>query len=456
MPKPERRSRRRALAIAGVIALIVFATAGVYAARVASILAAYKAKMLCSEVFVAGRDPQIVERELEVDDLTPLKYISTSVDRGARRVTSSVAGMVGQEAVYRESRGCAVRFAPDTQGTAARPAEGRAAPAGAASTNDTLRAVLDRAFAEPEPERPRRTRAVVIVRDGQVVAERYAEGFTADTPLLGWSMTKTVTNALVGILVKDGRLAVDRLVPIPEWQADERRQITLDHLLRMSSGLQFNESAANPLSDVTVMLLHRPDAGLYAADKRLASPPGTVWQYSSGTSNIVSRIIRQTLKDDAEYVAFPRRALFDRIGMTHAVLEADAGGTFVGSSFMYATARDWARLGQLYVQDGVWDGQRILPDGWVTYTRSPAPADATKQYGAHVWLKVADHYSGDAVLPADAFHAAGHAGQFVTMIPSAKLVIVRLGLTRYPDAWDHTAFVRDVLNAMEGTQRAAT
>ena len=444
------RLARRRIAL---IAVAVAVSAGiVYASRVAAILVAYKAKMLCSEVFVAGRDPQVVEKELEVDDLAPLKYVSASVDSDARRVTASVAGMIGQEALYRESRGCAVWFGPDTvQEIAAHVTASKAVDA-AVSTNDTLRAVLDRAFAEPDPERPRRTRAVVIVRDGHIVAERYAEGFTADTPLLGWSMAKTVTNALVGILVKEGRLSVDRPVPIPEWQADERRQITLDHLLRMSSGLQFDESAANPLSDVTVMLLHRPDAGLYAADKRLASPPGTVWHYSSGTSNIVSRIIRLTLKDDADYLAFPRRALFDRIGMTHAVLEADAGGTFVGSSFMYATARDWARLGQLYVQDGVWEGRRILPDGWVTYTRSPAPADPTKHYGAHVWLKVADHYSGDAVLPADAFHAAGHAGQFVTMIPSANLVVVRLGLTRYPDAWDQAAFVRDVLTAIEGAK----
>ena len=274
--------------------------------------------------------------------------------------------------------------------------------------------------------------------------------FTTDTPLLGWSMAKTVTNALVGILVKDGRLSLERPVAIPEWQTDgdPRRPITLDQLMHMSSGLRFNESAANPVSDVTVMLLHRPDAGRYAADQPLAAAPGTVWQYSSGTSNIVSRVIRTVFDDDRAYLAFPRRALFDRIGMRHAVLEADDGGTFVGSSFMYATARDWARLGQLFVQDGVWDGERILPEGWVSYTRTPAPADPAKHYGAHVWLRVADQYSGDAVLPADAFHAAGHAGQFVTMIPSARLVVVRLGLTRYPDAWDQTAFVRDVLKAI--------
>jgi CubicO group peptidase (beta-lactamase class C family) len=156
------------------------------------------------------------------------------------------------------------------------------------------------------------------------------------------------------------------------------------------------------------------------------------------------------INDDAMYAGFPHRALFDRIGMSSALIEADASGAFIGSSFGYATARDWARLGMLYVNDGMWNGHRILPEGWVAYTRSPAPADPLRRYGAHVWLKVADEYSGDAVLPADAFHAIGHAGQFVTMIPSANLVVVRLGLTRYPDAWDHTAFVRDVLMALDG------
>jgi CubicO group peptidase (beta-lactamase class C family) len=152
-------------------------------------------------------------------------------------------------------------------------------------------------------------------------------------------------------------------------------------------------------------------------------------QYSSGTTNIISRAIRAVINDDAAYADFPRRALFNRLQMSSAVIETDASGAFIGSSFGYATAREWARLGMIYINDGVWEEERILPEGWVTYTRSPAPADPLKRYGAHVWLKVADEYSGNAVLPVDAFHATGHAGQFVTMIPSARLVVVRLGLT---------------------------
>ena len=444
------QSRRRVRIVASVIVVIAVVAAGVYVARVAAILAAYKAKMLCSEVFLAHRDPSTVRAELEVDDLAPLRYIRDSIDDSAKTVTSSVAGVIREEAFYRGDRGCVLRVGSPSPEHRARIELRASAGPGGEVPSPRLEEVLDRAFAEPDPQRPRRTRAVVVVLDGRIVAERYAPGFTAATPLIGWSMTKTVINALVGVLVGEGRLAIDRPVPIPEWQAadDPRRQITLDHLLHMSSGLQFDESPWNPVSDVTVMLLGRPDAGLYAADKRLASAPGSTWQYSSGTTNIISRALRAVIRDEARYADFPRRALFDRLGMPSAVIEADASGSFIGSSFMYATARDWARLGMLYVGDGVWNGERILPEGWVAYTRSPAPADPLKRYGAHVWLKVAEEYSGDAVLPADAFHAIGHAGQFVTMIPSANLVVVRLGLTRYPDAWDHTAFIRDVITAI--------
>jgi CubicO group peptidase (beta-lactamase class C family) len=441
--------RRIAWLAAGALVL----AAGVYLVRVASILTAYKAKMLCSEVFLGRREANEVERELEVDDLQPLRVITDSVDRHARRVTSTFAGIIARDAAFHESRGCAVGASTDTsrniQMTWFPGADHEISP------DERLRPVIDRAFAEPDPERPRRTRAVVVMHDGRVVAERYANGFTNVTPILGWSMTKTMMNALVGILVKEGRLAVDRPLPIPEWQdpGDPRHSITLDHLLRMSSGLEFDESAWNPVSDVTVMLLGRPDAGLFAARKDLVAAPGTHWQYSSGTTNIISRAIRAVINDDAAYADFPRRALFDRLQMTSAVIETDPSGSFVGSSFGYATARGWARLGLLYVNDGVWEGERILPEGWVAYTRTPAPADPLKRYGAHVWLKVADNYSGDAVLPADAFHAAGHEGQFITMIPSAHLVVVRLGLTRYPNAWDQAGFVRDVLNALEAVPK---
>lgn len=258
-------------------------------------------------------------------------------------------------------------------------------------------------------------------------------------------------NALVGILVHQGRLSLDSPAPVREWTAagDVRGRITVDHLLRMTSGLRFDESMSSPLSDVTHMLLGVTDAAAYATNKRLEAPPGTLWHYSSGVSNILALIVRRVLNDDRAYHVFPRRALFDRIGMPTAVLEADASGTFVGSSYMYATARDWARFGSLYLRDGEWNGNRILPPGWVNYSRSPTSADPQRRYGAHFWLGVPEEYGASrGQLPADAFHAIGHEGQFITIVPSLDLVIVRLGRTRVAGAWDQSAFVRDVVAAL--------
>ena len=461
------KTRRLAIGVAGLVLIATIVAGMTHASRMASVGVAYKAKMLCSGVFVAGRDPREVLADLEVDDLAMLRYVTASIDPTAKSVTTTALGIVKRQAVYHEGLGCTLLFdawAPaglhsgheDGGARAGARSQGLGGPPDARATfengeRERLETVLDRAFAEPNPLHQRRTRAVVIVHKGRIVAERYATGIGPEMPLIGWSMTKSVMNALAGVLVKEGRLSLDEPVPIPEWQTpgDPRGHITLDQLLRMSSGLRFDEDMTNPLADVTHMLLDVADMATYATTKELETTPGTKWQYSSGTSNIIARIMRNVLKDDREYLTFPRRALFDRIGMTGAVLETDAAGTFVGSSFMYATARDWAHFGMLYLQDGVWDGQRILPEGWVAYTRSPAPADPRRRYGAHFWLDVPDEYRGtDRSLPNDAFHAAGHEAQFVTVVPSCETVIVRLGLTRYADAWDHAAFVREVLAAL--------
>jgi CubicO group peptidase (beta-lactamase class C family) len=183
--------------------------------------------------------------------------------------------------------------------------------------------------------------------------------------------------------------------------------------------------------------------------------PGTRWRYSSGTSNILTHVIRRVV-GEADYHAFPRRALFDRIGMSSAVMETDAVGTFVGSSFMYATGRDWARFGLLYLQDGVWSGTRILPEGWVEFSRTTAPRAPDGKFGAHFWPRIPDEFrcGDDLSVPADAFHAVGHEGQFVTVVPSRKLVLVRLGATRYPCGWNHQDFLARVLAAMSAEHRA--
>jgi hypothetical protein len=292
---------------------------------------------------------------------------------------------------------------------------------------------------------------VVVLWKGRIVSERYGQGITPDTPLAGWSLTKSVTNALVGILVGQGRLALHEPVRVPEWAGDGRGRITVDQLLRMTSGLAFDERSGPVLSDVNRMLLLAPDAASYAAGKPLKHAPGTVWAYASGTTNVLSRLVRGAVGGSLEdYWAFPRRELFDPMGMTSAVLEPDASGTFVGSSFAYATARDWGKVGLLYLRDGVWNGQRILPEGWVAYTVTPTPQAPEGRYGAHFWLyhrplSREDPRSG--ALPT-AFYASGYEGQYVVVVPSRDLVVVRLGNTPDEAAWDVEAFVREVVAAL--------
>ena len=458
-------SRGLVAVVSLVVSVLIFA-AGWRAAQVIEIGVAYKAKLVCSGIFVSKRDTHAVLADLEVDDLSSLKYIGVSTDTSTRMVTTSALGLLRRRAIYRDGVGCTLlldgltppasptpRSVVDARGTRTASLDVVTIPGTAARVaRGEVAAVIQRAFSEPDPRRPRRTQAVVVVHHGHIVGEQYAVGIAADTPLIGWSMTKSVLNALVGVLVRQNRLTLDAPVALAEWRepGDPRGSISLSDLLRMSSGLRFDENMENPRSDVMRMLLDVGDAAALATKQVLVAAPGTRWQYSSGTSNIIARVIRNTLRDDSEHLLFPRHALFDRVGMAGAVLETDAAGTFVGSSYMYATARDWARFGMLYLQDGVWGDERILPEGWVAYSRSPAPADPAKRFGAHFWLDVPSEYCGTAIpLPRDAFHAAGHEAQFVTIVPSRDAVIVRLGRTRYPDAWNHCAFVQDVLAALD-------
>jgi CubicO group peptidase (beta-lactamase class C family) len=427
-----------------------------------SIGSAYKAKMLCSEIFVAGRAVEDVMADLQIDDLRPLRFVRADVNLAERTTRTGVPGLVERRARFRGALGCTLDPRPTTaaEGAGDRlrwPGAEVASPTSntlAALPPDVRRAVdavLDEAFSEPDPSQPRRTRAVVVMQHGQVVAERYAAGLGSDTPLAGWSMTKSVLNALVGIAVREGRLELNGPARLQAWSTpgDPRSRISVSELLRMSSGLAFDEGQSAPSSDILRMLFDTADMAAFAASREPARDPGTSWQYSSGTSMILSRVLREALGDDA-YHEFPRRMLFEPLGMHRAVLEADASGTFVASSYMYATAREWARFGQLYLQDGVWMGQRMLPEGWVAFTRTAAPADPRAAYGAHFWLSTPVEYRGpDAVVPGDVFHAAGHEAQFVTIAPSHAVVIARLGRTRYPSAWAHDRFVAALLAALQ-------
>ena len=310
--------RRWTAVTASLVSAGLLAAALTFAIRLLAIGTAYKAKMMCSDVFVAGRQPDQAQADLELDDLKPLRIIDTTVNRSARTAkATSLFGAVAYHAQFRGEAGCALMFdgvrLPPLVSASGQRSDERPDPLSVKAANQSddrsrrLEAVLDAAFSEPDREHLRRTRAIVVVHGGQIVAERYSAGIGPDTPLLGWSMTKSVVNALVGILVKDGRLSLDAPPHIEAWSApgDPRRRITLDQLMHMSSGLRFDEDMATPLTDVTAMLLRRPDMAAFATSKELEADPGSRWQYSSGTSVIISRAIRSALGDE-EYRRFPR------------------------------------------------------------------------------------------------------------------------------------------------------
>lgn len=406
------------------------------AARLITIAASYKARVLALIVFGAGRPADGQTEDVSADLYWPLRAVRIEIDRDTRTVVASVAGLVRRTATF------PAEFEP-------RVAAGGVWREGRLS--DRVQQVVDEAFTEPNPRRRRRTRAVVVVQDDAIVAERYAPGFSAESRLAGWSMTKGVIAALTGILVGEGRWSLTDRELRPEWRApDARSAIALEDLLRMRSGLAFSEEYADMSSDVIEMLFNQPDMASYAAGRPLAAPPGTVWNYASGTTNIIAAMMRRTV-GETNYPAWPRRALFEPLGMTSAVIDRDASGTFVGSSFMLATARDWARFGQLFLHDGRWGGRQLLPPEWVRFCQSPTPQAADGIYGAHWWLGLKPEIGGGtpaaARIPSDAFFAIGHEAQTLTIIPSRRLVAVRLGLSIYIDAWNQASFVANLLDA---------
>lgn len=427
----------------------------------------YAAKVLCSSAYVSGRPYEsIAGEDLKIPGISRIKV---SLDEKNRAADASVMGIFKSRAIFRPGLGCTLCVGEANEIELRQQALGFSredvlesdeiwpdgdAVSGELSAgikSEQLEAALDKAFAETSKDL-RRTRAVVVVYDGRIVAERYAAGITKDTPLLGWSMTKSVVNALTGILVRQKKLALEQTALMPQWQKedDPRRKITLDQLLRMSSSLKFTEAYEDMTSDVVTMLLRRYSASDYAAGKSLEADPGAKWQYSSGTSNIIARIVRdESGLSQLEWFGFPRKELFNRIGMKSAVMEPDPSGDFVGSSYMYATARDWARFGLLYLNDGVWQGERILPEGWVKYSVTPTPHTLPDEaYGAHFWLNSPSPNRRLSFLPDDAFMALGHECQAVIMIPSRKALVVRLGLSRGPLFEAPLDFVEKVLQSL--------
>ncbi len=324
-------------------------------------------------------------------------------------------------------------------------------------------ATLESAFAARGRGGQADTRAVLVIHRGSLVFERYADGFGAQTRFHSWSMAKSVTNAVVGILVGMGRLDIDGPANISAWHAanDPRAAITLRQMLQMTPGTD-NADAFDAQPDSLISRMMFGDKvgymAKYAADVELAHPPGTHWAYSTGTSNIIADIAgREIGGGRSEMLTFMRENLFDPIGMKSAVPEFDKEGRFIGGAQFYASAQDYGRFGLLYLRDGVWRQQRILPEGWVDFSRSLAPAENNGNYAAHFWLSLppaGSQFPSLVDAPPSTFSANGNEGQFIAMVPSHDLIVVRLG-TLHATSWpDVSAYVSALINAFPAMNAA--
>jgi len=439
--------------IAGLLALVALSGCTGRSGNPAKIATGYISHVVCSYVFVSGLDPARVNDESIAGNPVFNGFhwaLHHEVDRARREVRAWTVGGVESRAVYRDALGCLNVIGtqpPDAPTRADIEADGPipvllpdiAGRKILEPTGPGLKGALDGAFAEPDGKPARRTHAVVIVHDGHVVAERYADGFGIDTPVHGWSATKSVNNALLGILVRQGKLKMEEAAPVAAWQApgDGRRAITPDRLLRMQSGLDLGDSLSASFStawDTSARTnFNEADMAGFAEGAALDAAPGTKWRYANGNPAILARVVRdQVGGHGADVLRFARRELFGPLGIRSATLEIDATGTPIAGAFLFATPRDWARFGLLFLGDGVVAGTRILPEGWVRYSAAPTP-NADVGYGAGWWINQGDsrgaRFRREHGMPTDAFMALGIYGQTVVVIPSERLVIARFGTT---------------------------
>jgi CubicO group peptidase (beta-lactamase class C family) len=439
------------IALALVLAVLTAAAISYRPDRAIRVATGVVAHNVCSKTFVSGLDPQTVFSEtIERDGLRGLRRLfKFQFDRTAATVDASVVGMFGSQAVFHEGLGCVLRHGTKEPYILKSDIDALKIPksppllaeiAGAdvvQPSDPALKAALDHAFEEPAEPPYRRTKAVVVVHDGKIIAERYAAGIGVDTPLLGFSMTKSVVNALIGVLTQQGLVTPSMPAPVPEWRGDLRREIEVEHLLRMTTGLALDETNSGFDPSSQMIYLYDDMAG-FAVNAAVIAPPGTRWAYSSPTTQLLARIARDAVGGPEQTLAFAWRELFNPLGMRNVTLEFDASGTLQGSTYMLASARDWARFGLLYLNDGVVGGKRVLHEDWVDFS---AAATLDSDYGAGFWTNRSEHPNARGRvrlgIPRDAFFASGDLGQRIVIMPSQHLVVVRLG-----DSVDPTGDIR--------------
>ena len=440
--------------------------------RIAPEANGYTAKYLCSLTYTSKLDP-VKGMELYIKPMHILfNLVVPEIDTAKKEVTARFLGFLRpRTAVWREGCGCTLlvnRTAEELKARYDKPNVVKENtitelwPAGNLVSRDSLHdtinwpmidSILDDAMRETTNVTKDRnnTLALVVVWKGHIIGERYAEGVNENTSLLGWSAAKSITGALTGVMVQNHGLDINVPIGLPQWAGDVRKEITINHLLRMESGLDFKEDY-KPLADATKMLYESPDMGVFAAAHKPAVGPGERWAYSSGTSNLLADVLYSRMGGTPaalHHLAYDE--FFNRLGITTAIFEHDESDAFVGSSYLYMSARDWLRVCKLYMDDGVWNGERILPKGWVKYARTPTPHATNSCYGAHIWLNAAPNPVDRKLpgLPPDTYYFKGFQGQWIVGIPSLDLMVARIGVSNGKKDWSPEEVIVSVMKALE-------
>ncbi|MDE1715953.1 serine hydrolase [Chromobacterium amazonense] len=455
---PDMKPKRLFPFLAIVAGLLLAATLGLFYWAVPA-ATGYAAHYLCVQTLVSGRNPDKVF-EREVKPINPLfNLVSFNVDRRSSTVAASGLGLMREAtALYRPGLGCTV-VAGTPLADLRQQAAGliRQVPAAEAvsppspAANPKLAAVLERAVREPSATSLRNTQAVVVMQNGIVIGERYAEGIQPDTPLLGWSMTKTVSALLTGILAQDGKLSLEQDHLLPTWSSapeDGRGAIKLRHLLQWTSGLNYQEDYL-PGSDTTQMLYQSADMAAFVSGRGMQAKPGSLLNYQSGGSVVLAKVVAQAISPKPlDIVPFADQRLFAPLGIRTATIEPDASGTLVGGSYMLASARDWSRIGQLILQWGEWNGRQLVSRDWIKFMSTPQTSLQDGRHGAHLWLNAAvQGKKWYPSLPDNLLMMDGFNHQLVVIVPSRQAVITRLGAT-VDGSWDTESFVSDVLASL--------
>lgn len=451
---------KKILKIFGVLSLLipVYFLFAIYPQL--DLISGFSAKSVASGYFIDGRSLESIQQgDIDIDKID---WATNKIDVKERFVKSSVYGFKTRKAIYRKGLGATLinddynvnkpynvpnrnfikKDLPFPYGdNEPKSCLSNGIEAVFSNINyDKLNAAVANAF-DKKKGGNKRTRSIIVIYKDKIIAEKYADGFNKNSKILGWSMTKSLTATYFGILQKQGKINIMKPAPIAAWQNDERKKITINDLLHMNSGLEWEEDYGK-ISDVTKMLFQAEDMTQSQINKPFIGKRDNSWNYSSGTTNLLSGILRKQFKTHQEYLDFWYTSLIDKIGMKSMVIETDMSGNFVGSSYGWATTRDWAKFGLLYLHKGNWNGEQIFDESWAKYVSTPTNT-SNGNYGAHFWLNAGSKFP-DA--PREMFYASGYQGQMVAIFPSLDLVVVRMGLS---EGFDFNEFLSAVVGSIK-------